>query len=204
MIFALVVGLSFVTLNSSAIRFWVADQTERTISPSGVSYGAGSRISLAEDAIEIIKRHPLWGTGSDFYRLHSGLKIMIPGGFLKPVPTPHNSWLQVAADHGIPALLLLVAFCGYAFRDAWRLFHSSPNGLSQRFALFFLCTLCVAIANSFISSGQILPVFTGEEGGEACVVAGILLNFWFYYSLLLGFENIYNGRTNTEVLGVTR
>jgi O-antigen ligase len=202
MIFALVIVFPFVALNTSPIQSWIADQTEHIISPSGLAVGKGSRILLAEDAIEIIKRSPLWGTGSDRYRLHSGLKLMFRDGIIKPVDTAHNSWLQVAADSGIPALLLLVAFCGYAFRDAWRLLHSLPNGLPQRYAVFFLCTLCVAIVNSFFSSGQILPVFTGIEGGEASIVAGVLLNFWFYYGLLLGFEDKHSSHTNIKILGV--
>lgn len=184
----LLLALPLAALSFSSASGWISGETERTLTPEGISYGAGSRIDLAEDAARVSRDHPLWGTGSDFYRLHSQLKLLYPGGDVKPAATPHNSWLQVAADHGIPALLMLVAFCYYAFQDVWRLWRSSPGALERTYALFFLCMLAGAIANSFVSSGQIVPLFTGVEGDETSTVGGPLLGFWLYYGLLLSLE----------------
>lgn len=188
-VFSIVVLMFFILINVPATRSWINEQSRYTFTSQSVVYGPGSRIALARDAVQIIKRHPIWGTGTDYYRLHSDLWVGYPGGRTDRVPTPHNSWLQVAVDHGLPVLALLIIFCGYVFRDCILLFRSLNNQFLKMFVLFFSASFGARIVDSFIGSGQIIPVFTGKGGDETLALRGVLISFWFLYGLLLGIEN---------------
>lgn len=183
---AVLVVLPAAFLNFATIESWGIEQTAREVTDLGVSIGPGSRLTLAQDAAEIIASYPVWGTGTDLYRLHANVKIIYPDGVIRPAPTPHNSWLQVAVDSGLPALLLLVAFCVYAVRDGLRLFGSATDEFSRRISLLFLLVLGAAIAQSFIGSGKIVPVFSGAVVDDTKQMAFIALGFWFVYGLFLG------------------
>lgn len=181
----LAVLLPFILLDVPTIQSWINEQSGYSITSENVVYGQGSRIALAKDAVQIIKRHPIWGTGTDFYWLHSNLRLVYAGGKKGYIPSAHNSWLQVAVDHGLPAAVLLIIFCGYVLKDCIFLFRSLDNQFFKMFALFFLSTFGANTIGSFISSGHILPVFTGTYGD----IKGVLFSFWFLYGLLLGIEN---------------
>ncbi len=73
-----------------------------------------SRIGLAKDAIRIIKAHPAMGVGLNNYRffadpLTPGLKIV------------HNIYLLVAAERGIPGLIIFLGFLGSGMLLAYKL-----------------------------------------------------------------------------------
>ncbi|HUC42317.1 MAG TPA: O-antigen ligase family protein [Candidatus Micrarchaeaceae archaeon] len=72
-----------------------------------------SRADLASFAWDLLRRHPLLGVGLEGYRFHS-----LNAGVYK---WPHNIFLEVACELGIPALLLLCAIFLGAVRAALRL-----------------------------------------------------------------------------------
>lgn len=77
------------------------------------------RICMAEAGLRMVGERPLLGIGPDrvkhvypLYRTPSAPRLL--------VPHLHNSYLQLAAERGIPALSFFVALLGASFLAAWR------------------------------------------------------------------------------------
>lgn len=189
-------ALTILAWGRPALQDWMARQTELVVTEGGALVGPGSRVGLARDALEVIALNPLWGTGTDLYRTHAGVRIVVRGSF-EYAPSVHNTWLQAAADHGIPAAVLLAAFTILLLRDAFRLRRSADDHLMRAYALFFLVLLSSRLVVSWISSGAILPVFTGTTVDETAGFAPIFLEFWLFYGLLIGIERLRNRQEGT-------
>lgn len=189
LILCVILVIPFFIFNFMFIKTILEEHTAYNLGSEGTIIGEGARIALAKDAMEIISRYPLWGTGMDVYRIHSNLRMLYFGRRIEMAPSAHNSWLQIGVDSGIPALILLVLFCVYLWRDGMRLFRSVGKGLLKTYVLFFLVFFFIKLMESFIGSGQIVPVYTSSHSGDSSALAGSLLSFWFMYGLFLSIEN---------------
>jgi putative inorganic carbon (hco3(-)) transporter len=83
------------------------------------------RSSLWTVALRVIKANPILGVGNDNFILVENHYINQPGSIqaFYIVTSPkvsHNTFLETAADLGIPGLLLLIAVLGYALAAAVR------------------------------------------------------------------------------------
>jgi len=79
------------------------------------------RICMAEAGLRMVGERPLLGIGPDrvkhvypLYRTPTAPRLL--------VPHLHNSYLQLAAERGIPALSFFVALLGASFLAGWRTF----------------------------------------------------------------------------------
>lgn len=172
--------------NFSVIQPMLDEQIGYTIDERRVISGKGDRIALAQDAIRIIKEHPLWGTGSDSYRQHSSVYFLDQETkMLIPAMSAHNTWLSAAVNHGIIGSILLAFFFYFVLKDAYYLYRLLEDGLFKKFTLLFLATFSTLILGSPFGE-SILPPFTMNETGEARVVAPYLLGFWLEYGIILG------------------
>jgi O-antigen ligase len=186
---ALLVGV----LGYTVIESWVNGQSEYSMSDEGVAIGKGTRLVLWHDAVQIIKRHPVWGTGSDLYRLHARVQVLgaRPNGKIVPVwaTSAHNTWLQVAVDHGAPAAVLLALFCIFVLRDIGALYYRrTPRSSAYAcYILLFLAEFGTTLLGSPFGNG-VLPVFTATDGGEEVQLASYLVRFWLSYGVVLGIE----------------
>lgn len=190
-------ALPVLAWSASSIESWLDEQIQYQYH-SGYVSGKGNRIGLWLDAAEVIQRHPIWGTGTDFYRLHARVKVPVSQDgkpVLKWSTSPHNSWLQIAADHGIPAALLMALFYWYLFKDALFLYRSVQDRVYKRFSLLFLVTTCVFILLAGLGTSM-WPVFTVSDGNEETLLASFLIRFWLPYGVFLGIEG-----WNTEQMG---
>lgn len=190
LIFGLLVVVPVVALNATALETWAGEQVEYTVR-EGMVIGRGARIGLWLDALETIQRHPLWGTGSDFYRDHANVRVVATDAFWNPVAKwstdAHNTWLQAAVDHGIPGAVLLAVFFVCVLKDVWSLHWSVEHVLYRRYALLFLAGFCTTICTSLVGEA-VLPVFTATHGNEEIQLARYLVGFWLSYGVLLGVE----------------
>jgi len=187
-LFTLLLVVPVVVLNAGALKSMIEEQASFTITSQGVAVGRGTRIALAQDAFHIIQKYPVWGTGSDFYRYYSNLRVIHPSGLAELIPSAHNTWLQTAVDYGIPAAVLLVLFVGYILKDIFNLYRFLDDRVLKKYTLLFLAEFCTAIIGSPFGEA-VLPVFTGTDGGEAARLADFLLDFWLSYGIILGIEN---------------
>jgi O-antigen ligase len=85
----------------------------------GGDYGsAESRIPAAKIAVSIIRAHPLLGVGVRHY--NSAARLYNPILREMRVKIVHNAYLQMAAEMGIPALLVFLWLIGAVFRQGLR------------------------------------------------------------------------------------
>ena len=101
---------------------------ERVSSMRSPELAAVGRTELAEAAVLFISRHPWYG--GDFraevfpYLLEvapdSRISVAITDGFWDTQSGPHNGYLNVMAEHGIPVGVLFIAYFIWLFRDLFR------------------------------------------------------------------------------------
>lgn len=85
----------------------------RSLASGDLSSLYGFRLKLARDALDIMARHPLTGSGRfDVVGTYAGRPVV--------APHPHDLLLGVAVFFGIPAAVAFAALLVLAFRGAWR------------------------------------------------------------------------------------
>jgi len=100
-------------------------------------YGAAqSRLPMSLVALNIIRHHPFLGVGLTNYVMvapkYDITKEAIATDFPRPV---HNEFLLIAAELGLPALLLFLAILVKLLRQLWRLSNTSRDPLLPYLAI---------------------------------------------------------------------
>jgi putative inorganic carbon (HCO3(-)) transporter len=109
---------------------------------------AATRIQVWRGAVQMIKEHPMWGVGYGAFPqfIHSYAPENAHLGYIDA----HNSYLLIAAEMGIPTLLvflLIVAAAGYY---TYWLYRHTQDQFFKATALGFLAGLCgLLVANMF-------------------------------------------------------
>jgi O-antigen ligase len=144
-----VAAFSFVKLpETSAARL-----TGVATNPAAVFEGDG-RATLYRQAIEIIAAHPLFGLGSGSFLIYSAVVSV------KDIYYPHNIFLEVAADVGLPAALLLAGMLGALvvglFRRGLAEDDQTRRMLAYAVLALLLCTLFAAQFSGDINDNRTL------------------------------------------------
>ncbi|MFN3820953.1 MAG: O-antigen ligase family protein [bacterium] len=88
-----------------------------------------TRKGLWGSAVEVIQHHPLWGVGQGNWR--EAFERYASGGYYVSTAHPHNDYLSVAVDGGLPSLalfLLLWLFYGVKMVHQLQNPRTSPEG----------------------------------------------------------------------------
>lgn len=128
---------------------------------------ANLRVIIWRDTLNIIKKHPVLGTGT------GSLASLLPVLHDEQYRYPHNIFLEVMGEQGLPGLLLWLAFLLYSaylsIRELWQ----SRGG--NRLYLTGLVLLVYGVANAmvsgditdnnyiFVASGLIWAVYLTER-----------------------------------------
>lgn len=101
------------------------------------------RLQFFEGALLMVQEEPLFGTGPSSFKF---AYQPYQQGFLALSDHPHNVWLKLAAERGLPAALCLLAFLGYVF------FKTSPfrKDVDRPFTLAAWTGLLALLAHSMI------------------------------------------------------
>jgi O-antigen ligase len=121
----------------------------------GIGGRAVSVSSLAEDprvgvwkiAIELIREHPLLGWGFGNYKFLYQQRLINPE--FSYIAHPHNFWLLLGAEGGIPLMLLMTLLVGYICYQAVKLLlmrKLSPAESSILLGYLFAFLGCIAFA----------------------------------------------------------
>ncbi|HTV58545.1 MAG TPA: O-antigen ligase family protein [Verrucomicrobiae bacterium] len=113
-----------------------------------------SRADLVSFAWDLLKQHPLLGVGLEGYRFHS-----LNAGVYK---WPHNIFLEVACELGLPAFVLLAVIFGGALRAALLQLRDRSNPfpvLSQLAAALLLAGVINATNTGDINSDRLTWLF---------------------------------------------
>jgi O-antigen ligase len=107
----------------------------------GLDSSAEERITIWEDAVEVIESNPLLGTGFDTYQWM---------GRVGPYRDTHNYYLKVFLELGLVGLVVFLMQLRAAGVMSWRLFKSREDPLlSALGGAFFAMLMCAAVVNFF-------------------------------------------------------
>lgn len=138
------------------------DELEQNLEAS-----AAHRIDIWRGAIQMIKEHPWWGVG---YGAFPGL---LPRYTTKPIGyvDAHNSYLLIAAEMGIPTLLVFLLIIAMVFYYTHWLYRHASDLSTKAIALGFLAGLAgLLVANMFGSRMD-----SQEAAGYFWILCGLIM-----------------------------
>ncbi len=119
------------------------------------SLGSQSRISMWRDALPLIKHHPWLGTGLGTFPIaYTGGQTAFLGQF---VNHGHNDYLELAADLGIPAALILFGSVLFILARSIRSFLSGERDFERIVALGCVGSIVAILLHSFADFNLYIP-----------------------------------------------
>jgi O-antigen ligase len=101
------------------------------------------RVAMVQTGVEMIKDHPLTGVGPNMVeRLYTQYRD--PQGVQKVNPHLHNVPIQIAAERGLPALAVWVAFIGLLAMGVFRIFRGGHDRVLAAGALAAIAAMLAA------------------------------------------------------------
>ena len=118
--------------NKPGIKTEVVLQDVENFSEQTLEISSRKRIDIWRGAIAMIQDHPYFGVG---YGLFSNIiPYYYPGGKIDA----HNTYLIIAAEMGIPALIIFLWIVWIVFRNTLRLYKTTRDPFAKALALGFL------------------------------------------------------------------
>jgi O-antigen ligase len=106
----------------------------------GLDSSAEDRVSIWQDAVEVIKHNPVSGTGFDTYSYM---------GRVGPYRDTHNYYLKILLETGVVGSLVFLAILGVAGRISWQLFRTAKDPLQRAVGCGALGLLVTTVAVNF-------------------------------------------------------
>lgn len=143
-----------VLLAVAAAAWWISPHVMRDrltsvfrpatyVEPTGTFY---LRKQIWRVSLEIIGKHPVLGLGAGWEPFQEYVREHYPG--LQPgqnTPHAHNNFLQIAAESGLVALALFLAFMGMLVAQVFRAWRDSERQTKRRFVIAGFFALLVSI-----------------------------------------------------------
>lgn len=118
---------SFV-VSSIVLLLFVVSETLRNRLTQDDHGTADVRYPLMDVAYNMIGQNPFWGVGLNSYAATMGAYDRTPESISTEFPVPvHNTYLLIAAEVGIPAMLLWVLFLGFCLYRCYQVFRNSSG-----------------------------------------------------------------------------
>jgi O-antigen ligase len=145
-----------------AVSLGVPQARHRILGKAGLSHATGGRSKLVRNGIKLALHHPVIGVGTGGFRCAYAKQTHLSGG-CKGQPkaaASHDTPITVAAEGGLPGLVLLVWLIFVAFRGAFR---SNPiRGPTGRARLAFgLALVAIVVHSLFYDALFEDPLFWG-------------------------------------------
>jgi O-antigen ligase len=157
----IVIGLLVLRFTGPAVmeRFSTAfaDEEERDDS-------AASRIYLWQDCHDLIKKRPILGVGPHHWRAQYAESYGWPAG-----KSAHSTWLEIAAETGIPGALFLIGFYGSLAVLCWRWIRTDDR-LQDPLIHSTCCAAIVGTVGFAVSASFV--TYWGSEISYYIVLAG--------------------------------
>jgi O-antigen ligase len=164
--------LSKITLNPQDEYFNTGDEELRRAVESQMA-----RMNLQHRAVELAVRHPLLGVGPLMFADASDSLVRAQTGKKSSWQNPHNVYLQIAAETGIPALILFITCMVLCLRLNYRSVevcrgaaeHKAAYGQSLCLLLATL-TFAIGILFSNFAYASYMPILIGVTAANALAV----------------------------------
>lgn len=173
---AVVVLLPFVP--KKALERYKSIPTAAQVDPSAIA-----RLQTWETGIRMVKAHPVFGVGP--FNFQSQYSHYLVEKYLDAANyhprAPHNAFIALASESGIPSVLLFIAFVGSAIFEMWRLRRLLKDAPELKelagYCLIIQMTLMVYIIPNFFINRQnqdLMYHLIGISVGLAALVEGVL------------------------------
>lgn len=142
---AVLAGAAGIWSGSDTVRARFAEgraELQAYTSEGAVANSWGQRVRMVEQTVQMVREQPVRGHGLGSWAV-LWTERMLPGTRLSGNTTPHNEYLLVAAQGGLPASLLLAAWLLAWLTYAWR---AGPSGTPALMAWLSLAAIGVANA----------------------------------------------------------
>jgi putative inorganic carbon (HCO3(-)) transporter len=123
---------------------------------------AGSRLSYWEASLKLTARRPITGVGPDRFRVEAPPLVQNDPLTNDVILVPHNTYLDILSETGVPALLLFLAYLGLSWRQmryVERAAIREGDLDGRRLAVALQAGLVVAIVSAMFLSEQLTSPF---------------------------------------------
>jgi O-antigen ligase len=128
---------------------------------TGTDPASRDRLAMLQMGVRIAGDHPLAGVGPDMIKVVYD-DYRLPTAVNLNNPHLHNVPMQIAAERGVPALALWLAFIGLAARDAWRQTQHGPAPAVAAAGLAAIVSIFVAGMFEYnFGDSEVLILFLG-------------------------------------------
>jgi O-antigen ligase len=163
---------SMITLHPQEEYFNTNDEELRRAVESQMA-----RMNLQERAIEIAIRHPLLGVGPEMFADAVDVLVRERTGRKSGWQNPHNVYLQIAAETGIPALILYVTCMVLCVKLNYQSLKACRGAVEHRMAyaqsvclLAATLTFAIGILFSNFAFSSHMPILVGLTAANALAV----------------------------------
>lgn len=156
----------------SSMRERIAQTFEPAADPSAegvanLDKSNRDRIEIWKGSVQIIKEHPVFGIGYTLFK--TTIKDYWPGR----VPfEPHNTYLFIAAEMGIPALLIYLWLMGALGRETFRLYQKTRDRFPKALALGFWA----GAVSLWVSQMFVIRLDALEISGYFWILTGLVVS----------------------------
>ena len=212
-ILALGVVLPFLVDGLDSYRLKSVEESEAAI--TSPEYAPNKqRLALIESTVAMIQAEPFAGHGagsfrSEFGRFRDPAEARLPTalGVLSSAEDPHNQYLLLAAEYGLPAAAMILAvflagLLAVRHARAWPADHPLRD-VSAGSAAALITLLALGAFRSFLEhvpvallafgfAGTLLALREGDHDGEPRPIARFILPLWLMAVFLVGARALYS------------
>ncbi|HZM12345.1 MAG TPA: O-antigen ligase family protein [Candidatus Limnocylindrales bacterium] len=172
-----IAGIITLVVILAAGTLWIQN-SRRSEWVNGGDLSTHFRVLMWEDGIRLVREHPWFGVGMETVRVH--YREWNIRGFIEynVISHFHSTFLQIAVERGIPALLAWLWFCGAYFVFLGRLIRRLHN--QSRFA----CGVAVGVLAAF-TAFTFTSLFHYNLGEEP-----LAMITFFYFGIALAVDRM--------------
>ena len=160
--FLLVCLFGFLLVWQSVVPSAVRDRVFMTVDENGeVEHSAAARLSLWDEAMQLFKADPIFGTGFNTYAYRSHV-----GGY----GDTHNLYVKVLVETGVSGLCLFLAILWKLFQMGFRLYRSAHDRFFEALGLGFSVLILTAVIANFFGDRWMYFQITGYTYAFAAMV----------------------------------
>lgn len=212
-ILGLGIALPFLIDGVDSYRLKSVEESESAI--TSAEYAPNKqRLALVESTIAMIQAAPLAGHGAGSFRSEFGsfrdpaeARLPTALGVLSSAEDPHNQYLLLAAEYGIPAAAMILALflaglLAVRHARAWPSDHPLRD-VTAGSAAALITLLALGAFRSFVEhapvawlafgfAGTLLALREGDHDGEPRPIATYILPLWLIAVFLIGARALYS------------
>ena|SRR6185312_12872930 len=161
--FLLMTVLGFLLIWQSLVPVAVRERISMTTDDQGtgtMDHSAAARVSLWEEAMQVFRADPIFGTGFNTYAYESHV-----GGY----GDTHNVFVKVLVETGLVGLALFLAIFGKLFRIGFRLYRTAGDPFLRGIGLGFAALMVTAVVANLFGDRWMYFQITGYTYGLAAL-----------------------------------